>query len=151
MRKTRKKKGITSSETGNEQRSLFLRKIEGWKLKLIPEMIKQQMYHKPYSSIECPAVKRKWEAEMKENNSMGNCRSCGARILWIRTAAGRNMPVDPAPLGYRKVPGGRERIVTPDGDVITGEKCEAGETPDGYGYMSHFATCPEAGRHRKRR
>ena len=23
------------------------------------------------------------------------CRSCGNRIMWIKTAAGRNMPVDP--------------------------------------------------------
>ena len=37
--------------------------------------------------------------------------------------------------------GGKERIVTPGGDVVAGERCKAGEA-DGYGYISHFATCP---------
>lgn len=40
------------------------------------------------------------------------CRSCHARIFWIRTTAGKSMPVD----------------------------------TDG---TSHFATCPNAAKHRK--
>lgn len=41
-----------------------------------------------------------------------SCRSCRAQIFWIRTTAGKAMPVD----------------------------------PDG---TSHFATCPNAAKHRK--
>lgn len=60
---------------------------------------------------------------MRTDNPFGNCRNCGDRILWIRTAAGKNMPVNPELISYRAVPGGKERIVTQDGRVIAGEKC----------------------------
>ena len=49
---------------------------------------------------------------MRTDNSFGNCRNCGDRILWIRTAAGKNMPVNPELISYRAVSGGKERIVT---------------------------------------
>lgn len=69
-----------------------------------------------------------------------NCRICGNRILWVKTPAGKNMPVDPNLINYRAVPGGKERIVTPSGAVIAGERCNP-EDADGVGYISHFATC----------
>lgn len=69
-----------------------------------------------------------------------NCRICGNRILWVKTPAGKNMPVDPNLINYREVPGGKERIVTPSGAVIAGERCNP-EDADGVGYISHFATC----------
>lgn len=69
-----------------------------------------------------------------------NCRRCGNRILWVKTPAGKNMPVDPNLINYRAVPGGKERIVTPSGAVIAGERCNP-EGADGVGYISHFATC----------
>ena len=73
--------------------------------------------------------------------NFSQCRTCGARIMWIKTKSGKNMPVDPQCVDYRKVASGKERIVTPGGDVVAGERCKAGEA-DGYGYISHFATCP---------
>ena len=69
-----------------------------------------------------------------------NCKKCGNRILWLRTHAGKNMPVDPNLINYREVPGGKERIVTPNGMVIAGERSNPDEA-DGVGYISHFATC----------
>ena len=69
-----------------------------------------------------------------------NCRRCGNRILWVKTPAGKNLPVDPNLINYRVVPGGKERIVTPSGTVIAGEQCNP-EDADGVGYISHFATC----------
>ena len=45
--------------------------------------------------------------------NFGQCRTCGARIMWIKTKSGKNMPVDPQFVDYRKVAGGKERIVTP--------------------------------------
>ena len=79
----------------------------------------------------------------------GQCRSCGKRIRFIRMKSGKSMPVDDAILNYKVDPKGKERIVTPGGDVVacvTG--VSAGEAT-GFGYISHFATCPNANRHRK--
>lgn len=50
------------------------------------------------------------------------------------------MPVNPELVDYKEDPEGRERIVTPDGRVVAGKKVEPNKA-DGYGYISHFATC----------
>lgn len=55
----------------------------------------------------------------------GTCSSCGAPIVWIRTAAAKAMPCDPAQLS----------VVTDAGNVVRGR-------------VSHFATCPSAAQHR---
>lgn len=55
------------------------------------------------------------------------CRSCSASIIWLRTRAGKKMPVDAA--------------------TVTGS-----ETMFEYGkHVSHFSTCPNANKHRKPR
>ncbi len=79
------------------------------------------------------------------------CRSCGRQIMWIKTKAGKNMPCDPEIITYKAAAGGRERIVTTNGEVRSAELVESG-TPgaDGFGYISHFATCTNAGRHRRK-
>lgn len=76
----------------------------------------------------------------RTHNPFGTCRKCGKRILWIKTTAGKNMPVNPDLINYRIVTGGKERIVTQNGQVVAGEKCRP-EVADGIGYISHFATC----------
>ena len=53
-------------------------------------------------------------------NNFGQCKGCGRRILWIKTKAGKNMPVDTNIIHYRKDPDGKDKIVTQDGDVVTG-------------------------------
>lgn len=62
-------------------------------------------------------------------HDQGRCRSCGADIQWGVTENGARMPMD---LQRRTVcvpaPDGRVKVVT--------------------GYESHFATCPNADRHR---
>ena len=59
------------------------------------------------------------------------CRSCGAEILWVKTANGKNMPVDyDSEIEYLWNDG---TSVEFDAGLMT----------------SHFATCPEADRHRK--
>lgn len=70
----------------------------------------------------------------------GTCKQCGERVLWVKTKAGKNMPVNPELINYKAVPGGKERIVTPEGEVVAGEKVSP-EEADGFGYISHFATC----------
>lgn len=56
------------------------------------------------------------------------CRSCGAPIVWIRLESGRSAPCDPKPVVIHTA---------------------SGVTLSGYG--SHFATCPNATQHRKRK
>lgn len=72
--------------------------------------------------------------------SEGTCRQCGRRILWVRMKSGKNMPVDMVLHNYKKDSAGKEKIVTPDGEVVTG-RILIGERGDGAGYISHFASC----------
>lgn len=56
-----------------------------------------------------------------------HCSSCMARIIWFKTAAGKNMPVD-------------------------ADSVKPGEfTLDVKKHKSHFATCPQRDQHRKKR
>ena len=78
---------------------------------------------------------------MKENVSYGHCWKCKKQILWIRTAAGKNMPCDTRIEYYKAQEGGKDRIVLPSGRVVAGTILGGPEGADGYGYISHFATC----------
>ncbi len=53
------------------------------------------------------------------------CRSCHAKIIWFKTDAGKNMPVD------------ADTVEAADDDL------------DLTRHVSHFATCPNANNHRK--
>jgi len=55
------------------------------------------------------------------------CKTCRAQIIWFKTEAGRNMPVD-------------ADTVEPEDDEY--------EPPR---HVSHFATCAQAGQHRRPR
>jgi hypothetical protein len=55
-------------------------------------------------------------------------------------------------LNYRRPEPGekaKEKIVTANGDVISANIVDSRDA-DGYGYISHFATCSGAAKHRKR-
>ena len=57
--------------------------------------------------------------------------------------AGKNMPVDPTMISYRRPGAGvkaKEKIVTPEGEVVCADKVSS-ESAEGFGYISHFATC----------
>ena len=69
------------------------------------------------------------------------CRYCGADIVFIRTRAGRLMPCDATVRTYWQQRGGRVKIVTPDGDVVSAELDGDPEHATGIGYIPHFATC----------
>lgn len=62
---------------------------------------------------------------------MSNCRSCDAKIVWLKTARGRSMPVD--------------------WDEDAQSDAEAGRAFDSKEHTSHFETCPDADKHRKKR
>ena len=74
---------------------------------------------------------------MRSYNPFGTCRNCGCQIMWVKTKAGKNMPVDPTMISYRRP---KEKIVTPEGEVVCADKVSS-ESAEGFGYISHFATC----------
>ena len=69
-------------------------------------------------------------------------------IVWIKTPAGKAMPCDPAPVYYKAAPGGKDKIVTTRGEVVSCEIVPGAETTDA-GYRPHWATCPQAGQFKR--
>lgn len=82
----------------------------------------------------------------KEFMKVSRCRSCGAEIIWIKTQTGKSMPVDSERIYYTPKTNGLLKLVTPDGRVISAEPDPSSTV---WAYVSHFATCPYADRHRK--
>jgi hypothetical protein len=58
-----------------------------------------------------------------------HCRSCQALVVWFKTAAGKNMPVD----------------------ASSTKPTDAAHQLDLTRHISHFATCPNAAEHRRGR
>jgi hypothetical protein len=73
---------------------------------------------------------------------MGNCKSCGAPIRWVKTATGKAMPLDanPTPKGNVIIVKGVAQIGGDHPDLLPGEALR---------FTSHFATCPNASQHRR--
>ncbi|MBD5464122.1 MAG: hypothetical protein HDR24_13900 [Lachnospiraceae bacterium] len=65
--------------------------------------------------------------------------------MWIRTVTGKNMPVNPKIINYRKPleeEKATDRVVTTKGEVVAAIPIYNNlNLSDGYGYISHFATC----------
>jgi hypothetical protein len=61
-------------------------------------------------------------------NKIARCKSCQARIVWAVTVAGKRIPLDEG-----------AEVAGTIGDVVTVRA------------VPHFATCPQAAQHRKRR
>jgi hypothetical protein len=61
------------------------------------------------------------------------CRTCGADIAWITMPSGAKMPINSK----------AQQIVLVDVEANTGVVASA--------FISHFATCPQASDHRKKR
>lgn len=81
---------------------------------------------------------------------MAKCRSCGAPIFWAVTTTNMRIPLDekPTPSGNieLRVSYSHPRAVA---SVITANNPRRGAA-DAL-YTSHFATCPHASLHRKRK
>lgn len=73
------------------------------------------------------------------------CSKCGAEIKFIRTSAGRWMPVNAQKVYYSL--GGKDAIVTPEGYVVTGTI--SSEPMSNAGYIPHWATCKHADEFRR--
>ncbi len=62
---------------------------------------------------------------------MARCKTCNAEIVWMKTSAGKNIPVD--------------------ADSV--ERDDTGRYPSEFDpdtMTTHFETCPQAGQHRRR-
>lgn len=81
---------------------------------------------------------------------MTTCKTCGAAIVWIKTSAGKSMPCDAKQLIYWENPKGASLIVTPNGKTLKADLEGDSAKATGIGYISHFATCPNANTHRRR-
>lgn len=82
---------------------------------------------------------------------MAVCRSCGARIIFITTRQGKYMPCDPELVAFDDCDEGT-LLVTHDGSTVNIGKYGYLSDPDNQvteGYVSHFATCPHADKHRR--
>ena len=78
------------------------------------------------------------------------CRGCGKEIAFIRTTAGKSMPVDTDPVYFIRE-GGPNTYVMIDGSIQRGREPAHDEKEKSMiGYRSHFATCPAADSFRKR-
>lgn len=77
------------------------------------------------------------------------CRGCGKEIAFLKTAAGKSMPVNPDAV-YFIPAGGPNTYVRPDGSVARGRAPGAEDLEKEIGYISHFATCPERDRFSKK-
>lgn len=62
------------------------------------------------------------------------CKSCGAEIVWLKTCAGKNMPVNVPKFA--------------DGEIAHEAVTTALEF-NPYYMISHFSTCPNSNQHRR--
>jgi hypothetical protein len=79
---------------------------------------------------------------------MSACRSCGAPVIWALSERGRAIPVD-----AQSCIGGNITLKYPpihetDGGAV--EPRAVVGTPGSGNYVSHFATCPDRAKWRKR-
>jgi hypothetical protein len=90
--------------------------------------------------------------------NLGRCRSCSATVVWVKTSAGKAMPCDPELFALTPCDG-PVTAVTVEGETVRGERLLGSLEPGTAGVsasfpvvlarISHFATCPNAARHRK--
>ena len=81
--------------------------------------------------------------------SFMKCRACGKEITFIRTSSGKAMPVDMPGIPITIESTSDKTYVLNNGAVVKGRPCFAGRDTR-IGYISHFATYPEAHKFRKR-
>ena len=79
------------------------------------------------------------------------CRSCGAKLVYIQTASGKQLPCDAYPGYYTTKAGNSDRVVTKNGAVLSCEIVAKPENADGIGYRPHWSTCDNPNRFRKRK
>jgi hypothetical protein len=79
-----------------------------------------------------------------------NCRACDAPIEFVTTESGNKMPVDAVRVLVVEEPGAKLRMVLDDGRVVAARLVRDGEAGVS-ARASHFSTCPEADKFRRKR
>ncbi len=82
----------------------------------------------------------------------GRCGTCNSRVIWTLTAAEKRMPVDPDPAtegNLLLVPSQTGRHVR--SIVLRDRGLETAAARGEPLHLSHFATCPQADKHRRKR
>ena len=67
------------------------------------------------------------------------CRSCGAPVIWVKTKAGKNTPLDAEPRSDGNL------------EIVDGVALPALPLVEGPRYTNHFSRCPQAKEWRKAR
>lgn len=78
------------------------------------------------------------------------CRGCGAEIVWVKTEAGKSMPCNPGLVPFWARPGASGKVVTMRGKVVSCDFTGERERLTDFGYVSHFSTCPQAGKFKRK-
>lgn len=81
---------------------------------------------------------------------IGKCRGCGAQIVWIRTNSGKSMPCNSVPVTYWEKAKAAGKVTTPNGETVSCEFEGDIDKATGIGYISHFSTCPQAKKFKKK-
>ena len=81
---------------------------------------------------------------------VATCKSCGAPIVWIETPKHKWIPCDEGLIPYEEDLAGTDFLVNRRGEIIRCTLDFVG-IPSGMGRMAHWATCPNAEQHRKRK
>lgn len=71
------------------------------------------------------------------------CRTCGAEIVWARMPSGKMCPFD-----AEETPAGGWDLIDDRGEVLAQRLTRVAGSGEP-GYLSHFATCPQATEHRR--
>ena len=79
---------------------------------------------------------------------MARCKGCGAEIIFIKTTGGKMTPVNAEPVMFNYKLGAKDLVITGNGEVLPADIREDGKER---GWISHFSTCPDAGKFRKNR
>lgn len=82
---------------------------------------------------------------------MAKCKSCGNPLIWVQLKSGKMHPCDPALVQFWANPNARGSVVTQQGEVVHCDFDGPLEEMTDVGYISHFATCPNAAQHRRRK
>ena len=88
------------------------------------------------------AKRRPRQTEHDNPSPFGSCKSCGAVVRWAKTVKGNNIPLDPTSTND-----GNMILLNGIAYVVSANYKK--EHPDESFYVTHFATCPNAKRHRK--
>ena len=72
------------------------------------------------------------------------------RIRVCMGAVSADLSADPEQVMYWVKPKAKGKVVTPNGEVISCEFSGESDKATGLGFVSHWSTCPEAGRFRRK-